>query len=315
MTRARVAIGRMVALLVLGVLACDPRARRSADQAPSASAEAPRASSSALDELDPCSELGVIVPRRSVELLAPRSGKLEGGGPERRGEGELVFAIVAGDDLASVEVHAAELDEAEATRERQAAEQHARARELAGAEQLGDHLADTEREAARDAHTIATRELHRSDAAREAAAARLEAQRARIRAGLLDAPFAGRLVEQRAIVGTWVQASQLLGRFASTEDLVLRVALPAESNLHAPIEVRWHWPEQPDTRFAATLRPTRDEVDELSGLRLYEARVTPSELGEHPLGAALRVELPHCLDGSVDGSLDGTPQEPTHEPR
>ncbi|PRQ06681.1 HlyD family efflux transporter periplasmic adaptor subunit [Enhygromyxa salina] len=288
-------------LACAGGLGCDlrfhPRASSDAAALDDHSREDGEASSvraPGLDEIDPCTELGVIVPRLSVELHAPRAGLLRGGGAELRAAGDLLYEIEAGDDVAALETQRAELDEAKATRERYAAEQIARARELRGAEQLGEHLADTEREAARDALTISARELHGADAQRRAAAARLEAQRARIAAGRLEAPFPGRIVRESVVPGAWVETGQALGRFVSTEDLVLRVALPAEQALRSPISARWRFVDHVGEPATAMLHPTHDDVDELSGLRVYEARIAAASLDNHPLGGSVEVELPTC---------------------
>ena len=292
-----------LALSLLGMLACDPGALgrpRVAADSPSATAptkhtpaDTPWAAAE-IEGVDPCAELGVIVARTSVELHATRAGTLRGGEARLYAAGEQVFEIEAEDELAALEVQRAELEEAKATRERYAAERLARARELGSAEQLGDYLPAKERDAARDAHTVSTRELSRADAAREAASARLEAQRARLRVGQLDAPFAGRIVRELAVVGAWVEAGQALARFASTQELVLRIGLPAEHTLPPSFEVRWTWPEQPEQRYDAVLHAARGDVDELSGLRIYEARVDAHSLGTHPLGASVRVELSTC---------------------
>ncbi|MFV8756272.1 hypothetical protein ACNOYE_37475 [Nannocystaceae bacterium ST9] len=296
---------RSLHFMLVGLFACRaaPPAEDSA-QVESADASAKRSSTRATSELDPCTEVGVIVPRLSVELHAPRTGLLSGGGAQLHGEGERLYEVEVEDDVAVLEVQVAELEEAKATRERYAAEQVGRARELRGAEQLGNHLAERERDVARDAHTVSTRELSRADAARKAASARLEAQRARIRAGRLDAPCSGRVIQELVIPGAWVSAGQVIARFASTEELVLRVGLPAEHALGSSIEVRWYWPDRADERFEATLEPTRDEVDELSGLRLYEARVDSRSRGEHPLGGGVRVELPICHAGPDPGDAN-----------
>jgi biotin carboxyl carrier protein len=302
-------MNRSVCLALVGLLAC--RAAPSAEgPAPADSAEArvSGAPSRVTREIDPCTEVGVIVPRLSLDLHAPRTGLLSGGGAGLHGEGERLYEVEVGDDVAVLEVQVAELEEAKATRERYAAEQVGRARDLRGAEQLGDHLAERERDVARDAHTVSTRELHRADAARKAAAARLEAQRARIQAGRLDAPFSGRVIQELVIPGAWVSTGQMIARFASTEDLVLRVGLPAEHGLRSPIEARWYWPDRADERFTVTLEPTRDEVDELSGLRLYEARVDSRSRGNHPLGGVVRVELPICHAGPDPGDANHDPR-------
>lgn len=284
------------ALVLVGALACEVATRSPAK--PSATDSKERGPGAAInrDAIDPSAEIGVIVPRLIVQLHAPRSGILRGGGVGPFAAGELVYAIEASDDAALLEVHAAEVEEATATRERYAAELLGRARELRSAEQLGDHLAGHERDAARDAHSTSTRELHRAVAARKAAAARLEAQRARVHAGQLDAPFSGRVIQALALPSAWVDAGQALARFASTEDLVLRVGLPAERSQPSAIEVRWCWPERPDEQHTAVLVPARDEVDELSGLRLYEARIDARQLAGRPLGDSVRVQLPNQRD-------------------
>ncbi|PRQ02530.1 hypothetical protein ENSA5_21750 [Enhygromyxa salina] len=309
----------LVALVCAAGLACeaelDSAAPALVDDARVPGHLAPRSSlEGSATEVDPCTEVGVIVPRLSLELHAPRTGLLRGGGPELHLEGEPVYEVEAGDDVASLAVQRAELAEAKATRERYAAEQRARARELRGAEQLGEHLAGQDRDAAREAHSISTREFDRAEATRRAAAARLEAQRARIHAGQLEAPFSGRLVREQVIPGAWVEAGQLLGRFASTEDLVLRVGLPAELAPAGPIEVRWRWPGQRGQAFEAVLAPARTDVDELSGLRLYEASVDPRVRAEHAFGEGVIVELPSCHGRSVSPLSEPPEPAKTTEP-
>ncbi|KIG19392.1 hypothetical protein DB30_02673 [Enhygromyxa salina] len=313
----RFTVCRCVSFLVcVSALACDApnifeRAPRPAPAEDVSAATSPTIERvPAFDEIDPCTELGVIIPRQSIELAAPRAGIVRGGGPQLIATGALLYEIEAGDDVAVLEVQRAELDEAKATRERYAAEQHARARELRGAEQLGAYLPDTERDTAREAHTIAAREVHRADALRRAASARLEAQRARIEAGQLEAPFAGRLIREWAVPGAWVEAGQPLARFASTEDLVIRVALPAEHGSGAPIEARWRWPDGVDEPLTVHLHPTGADVDELSGLRIYEAPVNAADLRDHALGGRVNVELPTCHGHAIPQPPRGTEHEP-----
>lgn len=275
------------AALVLGLACTQEPARATTSGAPT------RTPARTLDDPDPCTELGVIVPRRSIELRAPRSGLLRSEDGQARALGEPVLAIEVRDELALVDVEAAELAVAKAQRERSLAEQRGRARELEGAEQLGEHLAAGERESARDAHAIAGRELARSDAALAAAAARLAAQRARVDAGRLTAPFAGRLVDPLVPDSAWVEAGALLGDFVSLE-LVVRIALPADTLASPTLRGSWAWPDQPDQRTPLELVVLGERIDELSGLRMLEAAVPTTVLGERALGSVVVVELGTC---------------------
>jgi RND family efflux transporter MFP subunit len=239
--------------------------------------------------------IGVIVARESVDVTATGQGRLAAvhvkiGDPVRRGDriATLDTQVVAQDlEMARSAVRGAEADVGRA------------AAEANEAKQRNDRRKGNPDFFSKEDIAQAELQMKTTEAALEAAQARLSEQRSRVRQlqasvgqNEIRAPFDGRVAERFVDAGTVVGPGTPIVRLISGGDLIVRAAVPPEEarslTVGRPVTI--------NVRSLGLALPGRieriaPEVDAASQMILVEARLEPSANGAARLQTGLVVEV------------------------
>ncbi|MCG8458155.1 MAG: efflux RND transporter periplasmic adaptor subunit [Holophagales bacterium] len=248
--------------------------------------------------------LGVVVPRKQVDVVA------EGEGIVEEVAVRLGDRVEAGEELARLatralvhrlEIERAQLDSSRAGERQKTLEVDNAERELERRRALGDLLAREEEEAARFRRDTARAALDAAEAEVARVSARVAELESELELSRLRSPFAGRIGRRYVDPGTRVIAGTPIVRLLETDTLLARFAVPPEAaaELGSGSVVRVEVLEPPATLWGA-VEQTAPELDTASLTVFVEARVEPPE--------GLAIDLPLGAESRVStGATESTP--------